>query len=92
MIEDMERNSEAETEAQPEPVEIKSKYEFVMAASKEAERLNEQNRRRGLLSAREKVTLEAIRRVRRGASRVVYEDQTAAVEETGKESTYFFGG
>jgi hypothetical protein len=92
MIENTERDSGESPETQPESVEVKSKYEFVMAASKEAERLNEQNRRRGLLSAREKVTLDAIRRIRRGLSRVVYEDQTAVAEESGKESTYFFGG
>ena len=71
---------------------IKSKYEFVMAAAKEAERLNEANRRRGATSAADaKVTVEAIRRIDKGLSRLVYEEQPGAVEESSKESTYFFG-
>jgi hypothetical protein len=92
MIEDMDQDTADESKAQPESVTVKSKYEFVMAASKEAERLNEQLRRRGILTSRDKVTMEAIRRIRHGSSRVVYDDQPLAVEEPGKESSYFFGG
>jgi DNA-directed RNA polymerase subunit K/omega len=73
-----------------EAAEIKSKYEFVMAASKEAERLNEHHRKTGA-PVTGKVTVEAVRRIRRGLSRVVYEEPQGAQEESPKESTYFFG-
>lgn len=69
---------------------LKSKYEFVMAASKEAERLNDQLRRTGA-GVPGKVTIEAVRRIRRGLSHVVYEEPQGAQEEQPKESTYFFG-
>jgi len=70
---------------------LKSKYEFVMAAAKEAERLNDHLRKTGL-NLPGKVTIEATRRIRKGLSRVVYEEPTGATDETPKESTYFFGG
>ena len=70
--------------------ELKSKYEFVMAAAKEAERLNEQFRKTGI-PLQGKVTVQAVRRVRLGNSRVVYEESPGAAEEQPKESTYFFG-
>jgi hypothetical protein len=74
----------------PEPVArpIRSKYEFVMAAAKEAERLNDHYRKVG--SPVEKVTIEAVRRVAKGMSRVLYEEPQAPAEEAPKESTYFF--
>ncbi len=70
--------------------ELKSKYEFVMAASKEAERLNDRYRKTGVTPLT-KVTVEAVRRVRRGISRVVYEEPQGPPDEVPKESTYFFG-
>jgi hypothetical protein len=91
MMDEMDLAAEGEPKGQAVAVEVKSKYEFVMAAAKEAERLNDQLRRRGLFSPRDKVTIEAVRRIRKGSSRVVYEDQPSASEDTGKESTYFFG-
>ena len=82
------------SETNPAPVqesrEMKSKYEFVMAASKEAERLNDQFRKTGI-ALPGKVTIEAVRRIRRGLSRMVYEEPQGAPEEQPKESTYFFG-
>jgi len=70
--------------------DMRSKYEFVMAASKEAERLNDRYRREGIRPAG-KVTVEAAQRVRQGLSRIAYEEPHAPSEETAKESTYFFG-
>lgn len=74
----------------PEFHEIRSKYEFVIAAAREAERLNDFYRNHGIHPDR-KVTTEAIERIREGLSRVVYEEPKPAEEETRKESTYFFG-
>jgi len=91
MFDDTELNRDEENQTPPESVDIKSKYEFVMAAAKEAERLNEQYRRRGVFSTHNKVTTEAVRRIHLGASRVVYEEQPGPTEDAGKESTYFFG-
>jgi hypothetical protein len=87
-----EDEARAQVTASPgaEPTEIKSKYEFVMAASKEAERLNDQHRKTGA-PVTGKVTIEAVKRIRRGLSRVVYEEPQGAQEEPPKESTYFFG-
>lgn len=70
--------------------EIQSKYEFVIAAAREAERLNEFYRNRGI-NPDEKVTVEAIRRVREERSRITYEEAPAQEEEPRKETTYFFG-
>lgn len=85
----MVENTEPETHLEPEHKEIQSKYEFVMAAAKEAERLNDQYRKSG--TPVEKVTIEAVRRIRKGLSHLVYEEPQAPVDETAKESTYFFG-
>ncbi len=85
------KSPDGDSKPEPEPQPIKSKYEFVMAASKEAERLNEANRRRGLMSAQDaKVTVEAIRRIDKGLSRLVYEEQPGASEDQNRESTYNF--
>ena len=81
---------QAEPEAGTEVKELKSKYEFVMAAAKEAERLNDQIRKTGVTPPG-KVTVQAVRRIRQGNSRVVYEEAPGAAEEQPKESTYFFG-
>ena len=70
--------------------EIHSKYECVIAAAREAERLNEFYRNRGI-NPDEKVTVEAIRRVREERSRITYEEAPAQEEEPRKETTYFFG-
>lgn len=70
--------------------EMRSKYEFVMAAAREAERLNDFYRNNGI-PLEHKVTVEAIGRIRHERSKVVYEDPKPAEEETRKESTYFFG-
>jgi DNA-directed RNA polymerase subunit K/omega len=75
--------------AEPEDRVIRSKYEFVMAAAKEAERLNDHYRKVG--APPEKVTIEAAKRIRKGLSRIVYEEPQAVSDETNKESTYFFG-
>ena len=75
---------------EPDFQEVRSKYELVMAASKEAERINEQHRRRGT-SPDEKVTIYAVRRIRKGLSRLAYEDPSDKPEEPLRESTYFFG-
>ena len=76
----------------PEPPqrEIRSKYEFVMAASKEAERLNDYYRNRGI-APEDKVTVEAVRRIRLGQTKVSYEDASTSGDELRRETTYFFG-
>jgi DNA-directed RNA polymerase subunit K/omega len=90
MLEQDAAGAPAGSDASVEVKEIKSKYDFVMAASKEAERLNDHHRKTGApVSA--KVTVEAVKRIRRGLSRVVYEEPQGPLEETPKESTYFFG-
>ena len=61
-----------------------------MAASKEAERLNDHLRKTGV-ALPGKVTIEAVRRIRRGLSRVVYEEPPGPAEEQPKESTYCCG-
>lgn len=68
----------------------RSKYEFVVAAAREAERLNDYYRNHGI-QMDHKVTSEALNRLKDTRSRVVYEEPKAAEEETRKESTYFFG-
>ncbi len=70
--------------------EIRSKYEFVVVAAREAERLNDYYRNRALQPDR-KVTLESTERVRLEKSRLIYEEQTAPSEEPRRETTYFFG-
>ncbi len=67
-----------------------SKYEFVMAAAREAERLNTYYRNPGIQRGW-RVTTAAIARIHGGLSRVVYEEPKPPEEETRKESTYFFG-
>ena len=66
------------------------KYEFVMAAAREAERLNDYYRNHGIQSDT-KVTTEAINRVSLGLSKVIYEEPKPAEEESRGESTYIFG-
>jgi DNA-directed RNA polymerase subunit K/omega len=82
--------SEKSTPGVPEFHEIRSKYEFVIAAAREAERLNDYYRNHGVHPDR-KVTTEAIDRIKQGLSRVIYEEPKPAEEESRKESTYFFG-
>lgn len=82
--------SEASRPQEPDFREIRSKYEFVIAAAREAERLNDFYRNHGIQPDR-KVTTEAIERIKEGLSRVIYEEPKPAEEETRKESTYFFG-
>ena len=74
----------------PSYCEIRSKYELVMSAAKESERINEIHRRRGTNPA-EKVTVEAVQRIRKGLSRIAYEDLSDRQDEPLRESTYFFG-
>ena len=81
---------EEPTATQPDFREIRSKYEFVIAAAREAERLNDFYRNHGIHPDR-KVTTEAIERIKQGLSRVIYEEPKPAEEESRKESTYFFG-
>lgn len=69
---------------------IRNKYEFVIAAAREAERLNEFYRHRAI-QPEGKITLEAIDRIVTSKSRVVYEEALPPEEEVRKESTYFFG-
>lgn len=72
------------------PEGIRSKYELVVAAAKEAERLNDLHRHRGD-SESEKVTIAALRRVEKGLSKVVYEEPERTAEELQrKETTFFF--
>ncbi len=77
-------------EPTPEFHTIRSKYEFVMACAKEAERLNDRMRNNGIRPIR-KVTVEAIDRVRVGTSKITYSEPPAPPEEAPKETTYFFG-
>ena len=70
--------------------DMRSKYEFVVAAAREAERLNEDYRNHRI-SNDAKVTTEALARLRDGRSRAIYEEPKPAEEESRKESTYFFG-
>ena len=74
----------------PEFHTIRSKYEFVMACAKEAERLNDRLRNSGIRPNR-KVTVDAIERVRVGNSKITYNEPQAQPEESPKETTYFFG-
>ena len=70
--------------------EIESKYEFVIAAAREAERLNDYYRNRAIQPV-EKVTIESIRRVREAKTQIAYEEAVPVEEEVRKEATYFFG-
>ncbi len=70
--------------------EIESKYEFVIAAAREAERLNDFYRNRAIQPV-EKVTIESIRRVREAKTQIAYEEAVPVEEEVRKEATYFFG-
>ncbi|MCA9726933.1 MAG: hypothetical protein R3E12_16710 [Candidatus Eisenbacteria bacterium] len=70
--------------------DVRSKYEFVVAASREAERLNEYYRNHSIQND-VKVTSEAVLRLRDGRSRAIYEEPKPVEEESRKESTYFFG-
>jgi hypothetical protein len=74
----------------PEFHTIRSKYEFVMACAKEAERLNDRLRNNGIRPNR-KVTVDAIERVKVGNSKITYSEPQAPPEESPKETTYFFG-
>lgn len=74
----------------PEFHTIRSKYEFVMACAKEAERLNDRLRNTGIRPNR-KVTVDAIDRVKVGDSKITYEEPQAPADESPKETTYFFG-
>lgn len=69
---------------------IRSKYEFVMACAKEAERLNDRLRHNGIRPNR-KVTVDAIERVKVGNSKITYSEPQAPPEESPRETTYFFG-
>jgi DNA-directed RNA polymerase omega subunit len=73
------------------PEGIRSKYELVVAAAKEAERLNDLYRHRGD-PLPEKVTMLALRRIEKGLSKVVHEEpEKPADEQQRKETTFFFG-
>ena len=78
-------------EARRLPEGIRSKYELVVAAAKEAERLNDHFRNRGgELSG--KVTMLALKRIEKGLSKVVYEDpEKVAEDQQRKDTTFFFG-
>lgn len=76
--------------AAPEFHTIRSKYEFVMACAKEAERLNDRLRNSGIRPNR-KVTVDAIERVKVGNSKITYSEPQAPPDESPKETTYFFG-
>ena len=69
---------------------IRSKYEFVMACAKEAERLNDRLRNNGIRPNR-KVTVDAIERVKVGNSKITYNEPQSPPDESPKETTYFFG-
>lgn len=73
------------------PEGIRSKYEMVVAAAKEAERLNDYYRNRGS-DMPEKVTMLALKRIEKGLSKVVYEEpEKASDEQQRRETTFFFG-
>jgi DNA-directed RNA polymerase omega subunit len=73
------------------PEGIRSKYEMVVAAAKEAERLNDLYRHRGT-QITEKVTMMAMRRIEKGLSKVMYEEpEKPAGEQQRRETTFFFG-
>ncbi len=73
------------------PEGIRSKYELVVAAAKEAERLNDHLRNRGT-ETEGKITILALKRIDKGLSKVVYEDPEKANEEQQRrETTFFFG-
>ena len=73
------------------PEGIRSKYELVVAAAKEAERLNDHFRNRGGEQS-EKVTMLALKRIEKGLSKVVYEDpEKVAEDQQRKDTTFFFG-
>lgn len=73
------------------PEGIRSKYELVVAAAKEAERLNDQFRNRGGEESG-KVTMLALKRIEKGLSKIVYEDpENAADDQQRKDTTFFFG-
>jgi DNA-directed RNA polymerase subunit K/omega len=61
-----------------EIIQPKSKYELIMMASAEASRLNEEVRRKGTKLG-QKVTLEALKRVREGKVKAVVTVKTAVV-------------
>ena len=73
------------------PEGIRSKYELVVAAAKEAERLNDHYRNRGG-ELTGKVTMLALKRIEKGLSKVVYEDpEKVAEDQQRKDTTFFFG-
>ena len=73
------------------PEGIRSKYELVVAAAKEAERLNDVYRNRGN-DFTEKVTMLALKRIEKGLSKVVYEEpEKPATDQERRETTFFFG-
>ncbi len=73
------------------PEGIRSKYELVVAAAKEAERLNDMARHRGD-NLNEKVTMAALRRIEKGLSKVVYEEpERGGDDQQRKDTTFFFG-
>lgn len=71
------------------PEGIRSKYEMVVAAAKEAERLNDLYRHRGD-PLPEKVTMLALRRVEKGLSKVVYEEPERSADDGQRRDTTFF--
>jgi DNA-directed RNA polymerase omega subunit len=73
------------------PDGIRSKYELVVAAAKEAERLNDYYRNRGG-DLPEKVTMLALRRIEKGLSKILYEDPDKASEDQQRRDTTFFFG
>ena len=87
---DLPEESRPRREQAPVFQTIQSKYEFVMAAAKEAERLNDRYRNRGIRVTR-KVTVEAVDRVTQGNTRIAYEEPQSPAEEAPKATTYFFG-
>lgn len=73
------------------PEGIRSKYELVVAAAKEAERLNDHFRNRGGEETG-KVTMLALKRIEKGLSKVLYEDpEKIAEDQQRKDTTFFFG-
>jgi DNA-directed RNA polymerase omega subunit len=73
------------------PEGIRSKYEMVVAAAKEAERLNDLFRHRGT-PVTEKVTMLAMRRIEKGLSKVMHDEpEKPAGEQQRRETTFFFG-
>ena len=86
MTPEKDRETPKETQEEKPLLSPRNKYELVMAAAKEAERLNSLYNRRHEKPPR-KVTLMALERVREGLTKISYEEPEA--EEPTDELSFF---